>query len=228
MATPVRAGEPERTPLGGLSACELLEGVPAAVDPIRQAEPFVRAFRLLDGAGRDEARNAAALSAFERAVTGLMREAQRVFHPPRGRSVDHRQAQRFLSTRVLGKGAVLRVGLERFEVRVGIAAAMALAACRADDRPAAVRAARGTTAAEAGHLKAFAALLLLEDGRPEVASELTAELGDDDGFLAAFVRAELAPEGDARRALRALAARRVVNPDQAHALDAQGRRHGSR
>lgn len=210
-------------PLCGVSACALLEGLPGPKDPIRKQRAVAAAFHALDRA-RDAKAFAAAHARFERVLAPLFSEATKVFHPAGEEAeVDPKRAQRFLSRHVFGQDALLRIGDEAFEPRPELAAALALTACRAGDRDAAIAVGRAVGGADTAALRAFSALLLLEAGRREEALELLPNLGDD-GFLAAWIAAELATDGDARRALHTRAARRVVTPDQQTALREQTRR----
>jgi len=217
-------GEVEaRRPLAGLSPCALLEGLPGPKDPIRRQRAVSAAFRALDRARSPKAFGKAH-AAFVRVMAPLFDKAAQIFHPAgEDAEVEPKRAQRFLSRYAFGQDALLRIGDEAFEPRPEIAAALALSACRAGDHDAAIAVGRSVGGSDTAPLRAFSALLLLEAGRREEAAELLPSLGDE-GFLAPWVSAELAPDADTRRRLHGLAARRVVTPDQQVALREQARR----
>lgn len=228
-ATPVLDAPDAVTPgpgsLTNVSVCALLEGVPAAADPARKLKPFAAAFTALDRAGRDPRRAKAAYDAFARPLARILAEAAKVFHPGGDREVDPRRAQRYLARYVLGRDAVLRMGDEGFEPRPEIATAMTLAACRARAVDEALGASRGMSGGDNAPLRAFAALLLLDEGRADEARELLPDLGEE-SFLANWVRAELATDPEARLASHRLAGKHLVTPDQETALKAQKARLG--
>lgn len=226
LAASARAGDEDPSPgaLTNVSVCALLEGIPGPEDPVRKLAPFSAAFTALERADHDPRRARAAYDAFARPLAAILREAARVFHPRRG-EVDPRRAQRYLARYVLGRDAVLRMGAEAFEPRPEIAAAMTLAACRARAVPEALAASRALTGPDNAALRAFAALLLLDQGRADEARELLGELGEE-GFLANWVRAELTTDPEARLAAHRLAGRHLVSRDQETALKAQKARLG--
>ncbi len=213
----------------GVSICTLIEGVPGKGHPVRKAPRFAAGFAALDRAGQDRARNARAHQQLVRALDQLWTDAERVFKRPPARAdgspgaFANAPAQGFLQAWVLSKNAPLVVGLERFEPSVELAAALAVAGCRADRLGAVLSLTRGLTANDAGSLRAVAALLLVEDGKLDEARELAPTFGDH-GFIAAFAAAELEPDPDKRRMLHARAGERVSNADQTEAWRRQDRR----
>ena len=100
---------------------------------------------------------------------------------------------------------------------------MLLAACRSDQRTRAIAVGRTLSGPEARAQRAFAALLLVEDGRADEARELLWDLGEE-GFVAPFVGAELAEDVETRERLHDLAGRHVQSPDQETAWRAQKKR----
>jgi hypothetical protein len=217
-------------PLGGVSACALAEGVPAKAHPLRQ-HPSLRAiFQALDAAGSDQKKNARVLARFEKLLRPIYRDAELVFARPRATSPDRpprdfepRPARVFLEKWVFAPNAPMRIGRDRIEPAPGVAAGIMLAACRAGERAEAIALGRRLSGPETTAQRAFAALLLAEDGRAEEARELVPELGDG-GFVAPFVAAELSADEVERARLHALAGRHVDTPDQASAHATQGRR----
>lgn len=213
----------------GVSICTLIEGVPGKGHPVRKAPRFSAAFVALDRAGHDRARNARAHQQLVRALEQLWADAERVFKRPPARAdgspgtFPNGPAQAFLQAWVLSKHAPLVVGLERFEPSVELAAALAVAGCRADRLDAVLSLTRGLTGTDAGSLRAVAALLLIEDGKLDEARELAATFGEQ-GFLAMFAAAELEADPDKRRMLHARAGERVSNADQTEAWRRQDRR----
>ena len=214
------AAAPDVRPLAGVSPCALLEGLPGPRDPIRKLRSLSGAFRALDSAHDPKAYRAAQRRFFA-VLAPIFAEAGRVFHPGGADAeVDPKRAQRFLSRYVFGPDALLRMGDEAFELRPELAAALALSACRAGERDDAVAVGRSAGGADNAALRAFAALLLLDAGRRDEATELVPTLGRE-GFLAPWIGAELAPDLEQRRLLHAEAARHVVTPDQQTALHEQ-------
>ncbi len=211
LAAPPAGGEP----------CALLEHLPGPKDPVRQLAPYRSAFVAMDRAGSDPKRLGRAHDALARALDRLLGEARRVFHPAGGRAVDAKSAQRFLTRHVLGRTPALRVGDEQLEPARPVQAALAWTACRGGRPEVALRWARRPLAAgEVGGLTPFAALLLLDAGRVDEARELLPALGDE-GFLAAWVEAELTPDPQRRLAAHARAGRRISTPAQRDAWMAQ-------
>ncbi|MFO0751462.1 MAG: hypothetical protein U1F43_38210 [Myxococcota bacterium] len=210
-AAPARADDLHRT---GASPCTLVEGIAAADHPVRKGKAVAASFAALDHAGFDVAKNAKAYEQFVKSLDGLYAAAEKAFKAPAaGKSFVPTAAQRFLAAHVLAANAPLRVGLDGFEPGPEVAAAMALAACRAGRYDDAIDLGRRATLPESGPLRAFAALLLLERGDVPGARELDAKLGEE-GFLAPFVAADLAPTAEERLRLHALAGRRRTTPDQ--------------
>lgn len=198
----------------GASPCTLVEGLPAATHPARKAPDVVAPFAALERAGFDVAKNAKAYAAFVKVLDGLYASAERAFAQPQGGGTfAPGAAQRFLSAHVLAANAPLRVGLDGFEPAPEVAAAMALAACRAGRLDDAIALGRRATLPESGPLRAFAALLLLDRGDRAGALELAPALGAE-GFLAPYVAADLALDKTAQADLHALAGRRRTTPDQ--------------
>lgn len=217
------------TPLGDGAACALIEGVPGRAHPLRK-HPALRALlAAVDGAGRDRKKNARALERIDKLLVPVYAEAERLFSrpvPTRDGAVPefrHTPARAFLERWVLAPNAPLRVGRDRFEPAPELASAMMLAACRSDQRARAIAIGRGASGAEARAQRAFAALLLLGEGRLDEARELTWDVGEE-GFLAPFVQAELAVDPDARERLHALAGRHLQTPEQEAAWHDQARR----
>lgn len=205
--------------------CGLLEGLPAAEDPIRQA-PAVRAsFRSLDRAGSDPVRLGAVHAALVKALERLLAEAERVFHPSevpfrKWKKAHQRRAQRYLDDYLMGPRPVLRVGVLGFEPTAGLRAALLWTACRSGDREAAITWGRRASAPDEGPARAFAALLLLDAARRDEAAELLPRLGGD-SFLVSFIRAELDPDPAARRQQHASAGRRRATQAQHSAWQRQ-------
>lgn len=224
FASPVAA-----KPLGELSACALVEGVPARAHPLRQHRRLRAIFRALDEAAGNRRKNQRVLERMQRFLGPIYREAERVFGPPRPaadgtiRDFDPRPARAFLERWVFVANAPLRIGRDRVEPAPGLASGMMLAACRAGERGEAIAIARRLSGDETSAQRAFAGLLLIEDGRHDEARELVAELGEE-GFVAPFVAAELATNAAERTRLHALAGRHVSTPDQQSALEVQRRR----
>ena len=152
-----------------------------------------------------------------------MERAQATFHPARGR-VRRRAAQAFLRRYVLGPGAPLRIADETLAPRRSVGVATVWAACRAGRLGDALALAR-VRARDTPSLASFAALLLASRGQRGQAAALIPRMGDE-GFLSAWVEAELAASPQARRAAHGRARRRVTTPAQAAATAAQARRYG--
>lgn len=217
------APPPAERPLAGVSPCALVEGLPGPLDPIRRVPALAPALRALDLA-RDPAAFRRAHARLVTPIARLLAEAAVIFHPAgEGAVVDPDRAQRFLSRHVLAKDGLLRVGDESFEPRPELAAALAWAACRADLRADALATARRPRGPDGAPLRAFAALLLLEQGERAAAADLAPDLTHE-GFLGPYVLAELATDPAERQALHALARRHLVTPDQHTALREQALR----
>lgn len=200
----------------GVSACELMRGVPEEGHPLRKQRDFAAAFRALDAAGRDPRRAAGALKRFMRQREALLGEAARAFRtePDGETGFEAKRAERFLAAEVLVPNGALRVGRDGFELTPGLMAGLALAACRAGDVAAVLRAARQVTGPDAASLRASAAIVGLFGGRfgpgaamtPDALEDLTRGLEADD-FTAAFALTELALRRGQREDARALHAR---------------------
>lgn len=211
-----------------MSTCALVEGVPGASHPLRRHVALKPWFASLDRAGADRVKNAAAYARIEKLLEPVYREAEKVFaRPPKkdGATPDFKPqpARAFLERWVFVANAPLRLGRDSVEPAVGLAAAMMLAACRGGDHAAVVALGRRLSGPEAAAQRAFAALLLLEDGRRDEALELLPELGED-GFVAPYVAAELTEDAAERARLHELARRHVQTPDQETAWQTQDRR----
>lgn len=221
------------TPLFGVSACTLIEGVPAPSHPLRKHPALRSALASLQQAGTDKKKNAAVLGRFDAFLDPLYRQAELAFARPRYdkeketyEAFSPAPARAYLERWVLAVNAPLKVGLERFEPVSELSAAMTLAACRADHRPRAIALSRVATGPEARSLRAFAALLLLEEARRDEARELVpnSEALGDEGFVAPLVAAELATAPAERARLHEIAGRRIQTPDQETAWRTQARR----
>ena len=225
------------TPLYGVSACTLVEGVPSPTHPLRKHPALRSALVALQQAGTDKKKNATALGRFDAFLDPLYKQAEVAFARPRYDKDKETYdaftpgpARAFLERWVLAVNAPLKVGLERFEPVSELTAAMTLAACRADNRSRAIALSRAATGPETRALSAFAALLLLEDRNVDEARELVrrfeggAGTTGDEGFVAPLVLAELASDGAERARLHEVAGRRIQNPDQEAAWRAQARR----
>lgn len=224
MASEARADDRHWT---GASPCTLVEGVPGDKHPVRRTPSVAAAVNALTKAGFDPAKNAKAHDLFVKALDGLYTQSEKAFALPKGdRSFQPGAAQRFLNAHVLAAGAPLRVGLERFEPSPEVAALMALAACRANRYPQVIELGRQVTLPESASLRAFGVLLLLELGEKDEARALLAQGSGlpDDGFLAPYVKADLAASKDERLVLHALARRRAQNGDQELAWKTQSAR----
>jgi len=197
--------------------------MPGPKDPARARGPFAAGLRRLGRVGGDRRRAAKAHEALVRATERLLKRAQGIFHPARGR-VRRRAAQAFLRRYVLRPGAPLRIADEALAPRRSVSVATAWAACRAgrlDEALAlALSRSRDTPA-----LARFAALLLLERGDRDEAAALVPRMGRG-GFLGAWLRGELATSPEARRAAHGEARRRATTPAQGAAVRAQARRYG--
>lgn len=234
ISASAQAAPPSSAPLGGVSACTLIELVPAPGHPLRRHPALKAGAYTLDKAGDDARRYALALGTFERNLARAFKDATSLFARPTinartGEPNPFRSepARFFLERWVFAPNAPLRVGEERFEPAPEVAALMAFAACRAGLPERAIQLTRGLSGDEAAPLRAFAALLLLEAERRDEALELLPTLGER-GFLAPWVAAELSPAPDERLRLHALAARQLQTPDQALAHRAQALRFDMR
>jgi hypothetical protein len=184
----------------------------------------------LTAAADDKKKNAAAFAQFEKALTPAWRDAAKTFARP---LIDPRTeeaypfrsapARAFLETWVFAPIAPLRIGVDRFEPALEVAAMMAFAACRGGLIDEAIAVTRGASGGEAAPLRAFAALLLIEAGRRTEALELVPTLGEA-GFLAPWVQVELSDDGNEKRRLHALAGRQTQTPDQQLAWQVQAGR----
>lgn len=216
-----------QSPVIGGDPCELIEGLPGKDAPLRRVPALAGAFRHLARAGTDPKRNQRVHRDLAKALTRLLAQAARVFHPDdsprRWSDAKRKRAQRYLRKHVLGRVPVLRVGRVGFEPQPGLRAALMASACWAGNRGAALRYGRGATAPDEGAARAFAATLLLVDGRAAEAIELVDGL-DGDGFLASWVTAELASDPTVRFAAHARAKRRISSPAQERAIRAQEER----
>ncbi len=205
-------------------ACNLLEGVPGKDHPIRKTPALRNAFTLYAKAKQDAAANGRAFDAFLKVVSQAEKDAAVTFAKKDAitgkETFKPERARRFLEAWVFGPNAPLRVGDEGFEPRAELAAVMVHAACFAGRREEGIALARRLTGSEAGSIRAFAALLLLEAGRSEEAREIGLE---GVGFVGAFVKAELAV-GEEKKGLHQKALALAVTPDQFMALDAQRKR----
>lgn len=212
-----------------MSACALVEGVPGAAHPLRK-HPSLRALLgALEGAGQDRKKNARALERIDKLIVPLLNEAEKVFArptPTRDGELSEfkpQPARAFLERWVFAPNAPLRIGRDRLEPVPELASAMMLAACRADLRARAVAIGRSLSGDEGRAQRAFAALLLIEDGRVAEARELAWDLGEE-GFIAPFVLAELASDPEDRERLHLIAGRHLQTPDQETAWRTQARR----
>ncbi len=241
-ASPMALAEPEPTtgpnttatpparPLGGQSACGLIELVPPATHPIRKHPALRRAVTALTAAADNKKKNAEAFAQFAKALAPAWRDAAKAFERP---AVDPRTdesypfktapARAFLEAWVFAPIAPLRIGVDRFEPALEVGAMMAMAACRAGLVDEAIAVTRGASGDEAAPLRAFAALLLIEAGRRAEAIELAPTLGEA-GFLAPWVRVELTDDPNEKRRLHALAGRQTQTPDQQLAWQIQAGR----
>ena len=192
----------------GVTACELFRGVPGEGHPWRQRGDFAEAFRMLDKAGREPRRAAAAQRRFERQREVELAAAARAFKTEADGETgfDTGHAARFLAADVLVANGALRVGRDGFEVAPGIMAGLALAACRAGDYLTVLRSARRVTGPDAATLRASAALVALFAMDGQHIEDLTRGL-EPDHFTSAFVLAELAARAGWREEARALHAR---------------------
>lgn len=211
-----------------MSTCALIEGVPGAAHPLRRHVALKAWFSTLERAGADRARNAAAFARIGKLLEPVYREAEKVFARPAtkdGAAPDFKPqpARAFLERWVFAANAPLRLGRDRFEPTVGLASAMMLAGCRGGDRAGVVALGRRLSGPEAAAQRAFAALLMIEDGRRDEALELLPELGEE-GFVAPFVAAELATDATQRARLHEVARRHIQTPDQETAWQTQDRR----
>jgi hypothetical protein len=209
----------------GVGVCELFRGVPGEGHPLRKKGSFAGAFRALEQAGRDPRRAAAALRRFERARAAALTAAAKAFRTEADGETgfDTARAARFLSAEVLVPNGAVRVGRDGFEVSPAAMAGLALAACRAGEVEAVLRAARQVTGADTATLKASAVLVALfsdgDHGAPEALFDLTRDL-EADHFTAAFALAELAARGgskDEARSLHARARALVTTTDEGEA-----------
>ena len=210
--------------LVGGDACQLIEGLPEPTDPVRKAKPFRKAFRVFEKAGLHRKKLRKAYAAFDKTLDKLLQKARAVFDPVGG-PVARKPAARFLEQYVLTKRPALQIGPERFEPVAGVRAAFVFSACMSGNRDAAIAIARRARGKDEARMTAWAALLLLEADRRAEATELLQRF-ESRGFLAPWVRAELATDAEKRQLAHRAAAARAVTPAQQAAVQSQATRLG--
>ena len=204
----------------------LIEGLPEAKAPLRKLRSVRSILRAIDNPKATAGEMGKRFRQLESLIHDALDDSKRVFHDvPRRDWVarDQKKARRYLEKHVLGKHPLLQIGTIGFEPRQGLRAAMMYAACRAGDFEGAIRWGRRASRREEAPARAFAALLLLDQGRQAEAKELLSAIRGP-SYLTAWVRAELSDDPDERRRQRAIARRRVTTGAQQDAAAAQARR----
>jgi hypothetical protein len=208
------------------SPCMLIEGLPGAKAPIRKVRSLRNILRTIDNPKAPPEEMGKRFKQLEALVHTALDKAKRVFHDTPRRDWaerDQKRARRYLERHVLGKRPLLQLGTIGFEPRQGLRAAMMYSACRSGDTGGAIRWGRRASRREEAPARAFAALLLLDQGRQEEAKELLSSIRGP-SYLTAWIRAELSDDPDERRRQRAVARRRVTTGAQQDASAAQARR----
>lgn len=208
------------------SPCALIEGLPGPKSPIRRVRSVKKILAGIDNIKASPAQMDKRFVQLEQLVHDALAKAKRVFHdtPRRDWTVrDQKKATRYLERNVLGKTPLLQIGTLGFEPQLELRAAMMYAACRAGRNEDAIRWGRRATRREEAPARAFAALLLLDEGRRGEAKELLSVIRGP-SFLTAWIRAELVESPKERARQHASARRRVTTGAQQDAVAAQAQR----
>ncbi len=200
--------------------CALTESLPAAKDPAALAPPFKRAFVALASTPPHQKKMAKLHKRFARPATKLLRQAMTLFLPSRAER-SQAKIRRFLKRHVFHPTPSLIVDGDGFDLTPAVRAALAYTACRAGDLDRAIRHARRPRLKPAA-LIAYAAALLIRQGKREVAAELVPAL-DGRGFLAPWVLAELAAKAADRDRYHRVASNRALTSVQREAVARQVR-----
>lgn len=176
----------------GVDVCALVEGFPGPKAAIRKIAPFKRGFSQLEKS-RGKRRNLRrAKHALEQASSALLAKARGLMGrqgPVAEDRADKRKIRRFLDAHIMTPTPTLLIVNEGFTLPPTITTTLATLACRLGHPAEAITLAR-RHALKSPRLTAFAALLLIDQDRPQEARELLPHLGTQ-GFLAPFVRTEL-------------------------------------
>ena len=213
-------------PMAAEWTCALIEGVPEAGAPVRATRRIGRLLVDIANPKATPKQLSKRFDALERHIARALTESKRVFHdkPRRAWNAgDKKRAARFLEKHVLGQRPTLHIGAVGFEPRPGVRAAMMSAACRAGRYDDAIRWGRRASRPEEASARAFAALLLWQQGELSAARELIGG-GQGDSFLTAWITAELSTDPEERRRQRAAARRRTTTEAQRRAVTSQAAR----
>ena len=214
---------PSPLALGG-EICGLVEGLPSKSDPIRRVKAYKSGFRELERSKGALKKLSKARRLLEKESLTLLKQARDVFRE-RNDTIKRRAVRRFLDRHVYSKPPSLVLKDEGFELPASVSTTLAWLRCREGHWKEAIAYARPAHL-EPSSLVAFAALILIDKGRMEEASELQPAMTDE-GFLSPFVKVELSADKQEKIRYHRMAKLRATNQAQHDAVAIQQRRHSA-
>ena len=212
---------PSPSALGG-EICGLVEGLPNKADPIRRVKAYKTGFRALERSKGQLKKMSKARRLLEQGSLALLKEARDVFRE-RNDSFKRPAVRRFLDRHVYNKPPSLVLKDEGFALPAPVSTTLAWLQCREGHWKEAINHARPAHL-EPSSLVAFAALMLIDQGRMAEAIELQPAMTEE-GFLSPFVKVELSTDKQEKIRYHRMAKLRATNRAQHDAVVAQQRRH---
>ena len=197
------------------ASCALIETLPGKGDPAANAKGYRGLFKKLAKQSPSRKNMARLHARFAKRTRALLSEARRTFHPD-SKKPKKQKIRQFLKRYVLTPYPSLVVADEAFVPTAAIRSALAYTACRAGHIDAAIAFAR-TAPPGPEALTAYGAVLLVQKNRNKEAMALLPFVGVR-GFLAPWVKAQLATKKADAHAFHRIAAARVQLPAQREAL----------